>query len=139
MKTNEKRYETDNITGVNHEGPDANIPVERLTAGSIIGTGVEHMSEEKLGKIDNLMVNLRTGEIEYVILEFGSFLGLGGKLFAIPFFEMKVDPSRKIFILNRDKEYLKNIPGFDKNHWPDTNDHQYFDEVNTHWGSTAQV
>ena len=139
MKTYEKKYEADNITGVNHEGPDANVPVERLSATSIIGDGVENMSEEKLGKIDDLMVNLNTGHIEYAILDFGSFLGIGGKLFAIPFSELKVEPNRKIFVLNRDKEYLKNIPGFDKDHWPDTNDHRYFNEVNTYWGTTAQV
>lgn len=134
-----KSYEADNITGVNHEGPDANVPVERLTATSIIGDGVENMTEEKLGKIDNLMVNLRTGEIEYAVIDFGSFLGMGGKLFAVPFSEMKIDPTRKIFILNRNKEELKSIPGFDKSHWPDTNDHRYFDEVNTYWEKNYQV
>jgi hypothetical protein len=139
MKTYEKKYEADNVTGVNHEGPDANVPVERLTATSIIGDSVENMHEENLGKIDNLMINLRTGDIDYAILEFGSFLGMGGKLFAIPFSELKVDPIRKLFVLNREKEYLKNIPGFDKDHWPDTNDHRYFNDVNTYWGTTASV
>ncbi|HEX5169015.1 MAG TPA: PRC-barrel domain-containing protein [Cyclobacteriaceae bacterium] len=139
MKTRGKSYEADNITGVNHEGPEANVPVERLTATSIIGDGVENMREENLGKIDNLMVNLRTGDIEYAIIEFGSFLGMGGKLFAIPFTEMKIDPAHKKFILNREKDDLKNIPGFDKDHWPDTNDHRYFDEVNSYWGTAYQV
>ena len=139
MKTYNKKYETDNITGVNHEGPDANVPVQRLTATSIIGDGVENMQGENLGNIENLMVNLRTGQVEYAILEFGSFLGIGGKFFAVPFQEMSVDTIKKKFILNRDKEYLKNIPGFDKDHWPDTNDHNYFDEVNTYWDTTHPV
>ena len=139
MKTQRKSYEADNTTGVNHEGPDANVPVERLTATSIIGDGVENMHEENLGKIDNLMVNLQSGEIEYAVIDFGSFLGMGGKLFAIPFSEMKIDPTRKKFILNRTKEDLKSIPGFDKAHWPDTNDHRYFDEVNTYWGKSYQA
>jgi hypothetical protein len=38
--------------------------------------------------------------------------------------------------VRRNKEYLKQIPGFDKNHWPDTNDHSYFNDVNMYWGST---
>jgi hypothetical protein len=79
------------------------------------------------------MVNLLDGKIEYAIIEFGSFLGIGGKLFAIPFNELQVDPVKELFILNRDKEYLKDIPGFDKAHWPDTNAHTYFNEVNTYW------
>ena len=135
MATEEKTYQEDNRTGVNHEGPAANDPVHRLTATSIIGDSIESSEGEDIGKIDNLMVNLRNGEIEYAVVEFGSFLGIGGKLFAVPFTELRPDPARKIFILNRDKEYLKQAPGFDKTHWPDTNDHTYFDNVRMYYGS----
>src|SRR5688572_19201232 len=125
MSIYEKTYEADNRTGSNQEGPDANRPVERLTATSIIGDKVENTDGEDLGRIDNLMVNIHTGRIEYVVLEYGSFLGLGGKLFAIPFSEFRLAPGRHVFVLHRDEDYLKNSPGFDKDHWPDTNDHTY--------------
>jgi sporulation protein YlmC with PRC-barrel domain len=131
METTQKGYEADNATGQNHEGPLANTPVQRLTATSIIGDTVENPQGDELGKIDNLMINLHNGEM-------GSFLGLGGKLFAIPFSELQIDPVKEIFIVNRTKDYLKNIPGFDKTHWPDTNAHAYFNEVNTYWGTRYQ-
>lgn len=138
MAMEEKTYEVDNRTGSNQEGSDANRPLQRLTATSIIGDKVENLDGEDLGKIDNLMINVLTGEIEYVVLEYGSFLGLGGKLFAIPFEEFSVAPNRQVFILDRDEEYLKNSPGFDKDHWPDTNDHTYYGDVDSYWGySTA--
>lgn len=76
MNIEGKTYETDNRTGRNMEGPDANRPLERLTATSIIGDKVENAEGEDLGTIDNLMVNLRTGRVEYVVVEYGSFLGL---------------------------------------------------------------
>ena len=135
MATIEKNYEVDNRTGLNHEGRDANTPVRRLTATSIIGDRVENDQGDSLGKIDNLMVNLEDGGIEYAVIDFGSFLGMGGKLFAIPFSELLLDEDRELFILKRSKDYLKQIPGFDKNHWPDTNDHSYFNDVNTYWGT----
>ena len=135
MAVEETTYRKDNVTGINHEGPTANTPVERLTATSIVGDKVENASGEDLGKIDNLMVNLGSGEIEYVVLEFGSFMGVGGKLFAVPFRELRLDAARKTFILDRDKEYLKQSPGFDKDHRPDTNDHSYFDNVRLYYGS----
>lgn len=138
MNYNEKSYEVDNRTGVNHEGPDANLPVRRLTSSSIVGDRVENPSGENLGKIDDLMINLASGRVEYAVLDFGSFLGISGKLFAIPFSELHLDPAREKFILNRDKDYLDNMPGFDKGHWPDTNDHSYFEDVNTYWGSSYQ-
>ena len=76
MISKEKKYEVDNLTGINHEGTLANQPVQRLTATSIIGDGVENNEGEDLGKIDNLMVNLHTGVVEYAVIEFGSFLGM---------------------------------------------------------------
>jgi sporulation protein YlmC with PRC-barrel domain len=135
MAMGENTYEVDNRTGINHEGTDANRPVERLSATSIVGDEIRNKQGEDLGKIDNLMINLTTGEVEYAVVEFGSFLGVGGKLFAIPFKELTVDPEKEVFILDRDKEYLKESPGFDKTHWPDTNDHSYFDNVRMYYGS----
>jgi sporulation protein YlmC with PRC-barrel domain len=137
MDTFEKKYETDNLTGQNQEGPRANTPVRRLTATSIIGDKVENLEGEDLGTIKNLMINLETGNVQYVVLQFGGFLGMGDKLFAIPFSELSVDPLREIFVLNRDKEYLKQAPGFDQDHWPDTNDH-YYTETDAYWGSSVE-
>jgi sporulation protein YlmC with PRC-barrel domain len=109
--------------------------VKRLTATSIIGDEIRNKQGEDLGKVDNLMINLNTGEVEYAVVEFGSFLGIGGKLFAIPFRELALDPEREIFILDKDKDYLKESPGFDKTHWPETNDHSYFENVRMYYGS----
>jgi sporulation protein YlmC with PRC-barrel domain len=133
MTIHEKRYEVDNVTGLNHEGPQANNPVRRLTATSIIGDSVENRNGDDLGKIANVMINVSTGEVEYAVIEFGTFLGLGGKLFAIPFRELRLNADKEVFILNREQDYLKRSPGFDKNHWPDTNDHFYFNNVNDYY------
>src|SRR5690606_9476289 len=84
MSVENKNYEVDNRTGINHEGADANKPVERLTASSIIGDSVENRKGETLGKIEELMVNVDTGKIEYAVLTAGGLLGVGKKLFAIP-------------------------------------------------------
>jgi len=136
MAFNNNQYEADNQSGINHEGPDANNPVKRLTARSIIGDRIENPQGDDLGKIEDLMVNLQGGAIEYVVLESGSFLGLGGKLFAIPFGELTLNHAKQVFVLNRDKEALKEAPGFDKDHWPDTNDHRYFDEIRSYYDRT---
>jgi sporulation protein YlmC with PRC-barrel domain len=128
----ENNYEADNRTGTNQEGELANTPFERLTASSIIGDPVENADGEKLGTIENLMINLDSGMIEYAVLEFGGLFGIGGKLFAIPFSEMRVNPEKKVFVIDREKDFLENLPGFDKEHWPDTNDH-YYNDVNMYW------
>lgn len=133
MNFKERTYEADNRTNVNNEGQYANTPVRRLTSTSIVGDKVQNYEGQDLGTIENLMININDGHIEYAVIEFGSVLGMGGKLFAVPFTALTLDPSRQLFMLNKDKEYLKECPGFDKNHWPDTNDHSYYTDVNTYW------
>jgi sporulation protein YlmC with PRC-barrel domain len=127
-----KDLEKENQTGHNQLGPNANRPVHLLTATSIIGDKVENKKGEHIGKIKNIMLNVIDGEIEYLVIEFGGFLGLGEKLFAVPFSALTLNTKEKDFVLDVDKEFLKNAPGFDKDHWPETNKHYY--EVNTHWG-----
>jgi sporulation protein YlmC with PRC-barrel domain len=127
-----KNFEGENLTGKTFDDDRANSPVKVLTAKSIIGDRVENNQGEKLGEIKDIMLNVHTGCSEYVVLEYGGFLGMGEKLFAIPFKALILDADKKVFVLNRDKEYLKNAPGFDKTHWPETNSRHYQD-VNSYW------
>ena len=133
MINDKRNYEIDNRTGINHEGADANRPVERLTATSIIGDSVENRKGDDLGKIEELMVNLESGKVEYAVVQSGGVLGVGKKLFAIPFEQLQINEDKEIFILDRDKDYVKNSPGFDPSHWPGTNDHDYFNNVNSYF------
>lgn len=125
--------EKDNITGINHEGAHANTPVRVLTASSIIGESVENVNGDDLGAVKDVMLNIQDGTIEYVILQSGGFLGIGEKLFAIPFRELHLNADKKCFVLDRTKEYIKNSPGFDLGHWPETNSR--YEEINNYWAS----
>jgi sporulation protein YlmC with PRC-barrel domain len=132
MQNTGSNFEIDNTTGRNHEGRNANTPVRVLTATSIIGDDVENSKGDKLGTIKDIMLDIRNGSIEYVVLKSGGFLGIGDKLFAIPFQALQLNAEEKIFILNKDESYIKNAPGFDQDHWPETN--SQYNEINTYWG-----
>jgi sporulation protein YlmC with PRC-barrel domain len=126
-------YNQDNLTGRNHEGVHPNLPVKYLTASSVIGDDVFNPAGEKLGGIKDIMLDIHEGSVQYVVLECGGFLGIGEKLFAIPFRMLQIDPKNQAFVLNQDKETLRNAPGFDKDHWPETNDHS-LENAGTYWG-----
>lgn len=113
----------ENLTGVNKEGAHPNLPLRFLTVSSIIGDKVHNAKGENMGKIQDIMVDITTAKIEYVVIEFGGFLTIGEKYFAIPFNLLQVDPEKKAFIFNQSKEMLEKAPGFDLNHWPETNLH----------------
>lgn len=119
-----KSLRTDNITGINQTGDQPNKPLKCLTASSIIGDKIFNRSGERLGKIMDVMLNIQEAKIEYVIIEFGGFLGAGQKYFAVSFQALSIDTKRHAFILDETKEFLLNAPGFDKEHWPQTNRHR---------------
>jgi sporulation protein YlmC with PRC-barrel domain len=130
--------EQDNLTGKNHSGPNANRPLKVLTATSIIGDKVENAKGEHLGKIKDIMLNVQSGAIEYVILDYrDGFLGIGDKFFAIPFSALQVNTHNQDFVLNIEKDFLEKAPGFNKKHWPETNGH--YADVNTYWGDFMGV
>ena len=121
----------DDLTGVNNEGPDTNRPLKYLTATSIIGDRVHNEQEEQMGVIKNIMIDITDGSIKYFIIEFGGFLGIGTKYFAIPFKLLLIDSEKHEYVFNQTKESLENAPGFNMDHWPDTNIH--YDRVYEYW------
>jgi sporulation protein YlmC with PRC-barrel domain len=124
----------ENLTGINQEGNHPNVPLRYLTATSIMSDKVLNKAGEKLGSVKDIMIDITTGQIEYVVIEFGGFLGIGEKFFAIPFRLLAVDTVEEALVLNQSKDDLEKAPGFDKDHWPKTNSHE-FDRSGAYWGS----
>lgn len=106
-----------------------------LAADTLTGDKVVNLQKEDLGKIEHLMIDLGSGRIAYAVLSFGGFLGMGDKLFAIPWSALTVDTLEKRFILQVDKELLKRAPGFDKGQWPDMADRAWGTQVFKYYGA----
>jgi sporulation protein YlmC with PRC-barrel domain len=93
-----------------------------LSASSLKGDKVVNHQGENLGEIQELMIDLDRGRIAYAVLSFGGFLGMGDKLFAIPWQAFTVDTAQKRLVLNAKKELLEKATGFDKDKWPNMAD-----------------
>lgn len=100
-----------------------------LSATSIDGNGIRNHQGEDLGKVKDLMIDLADGSVSYAVVSYGGFLGMGDKLFAVPFEALTVDPENHAFLLDASKERLENAPGFDKDSWPNFADPQFTDTV----------
>jgi len=105
-----------------------------LSTSAILGDSIVNRSGESLGKIEELMLDLEKGRVAYAVLSFGGFLGMGEKLFAVPFEALKLDASREHFTLDVDKDKLKKAPGFDKNNPPQASDRTWGAEVYKFYG-----
>jgi hypothetical protein len=89
-----------------------------MGADTLIGNEVYNMANESLGTIKELMIDMSSGMINYAVLSYGGFLGMGDRLFAVPWRALTLDTANKRFMLSATREQLKNAPGFDKDHWP---------------------
>lgn len=99
----------------------------------VIGVDVINNANENLGKIYELVLNKQSGQVVYAVLESGSFLGLGGKFFAIPWKSFRYDVENDSFIFNCSKEKLKAAPGFDKDNWPTFSDAGWNNSINDYY------
>lgn len=110
--------------------PNATAAAQGVRASKLIGTNVTNAQGENLGEIEDLIVNTATGKVDYAVLEFGGFLGMGDKRFAYPLQQLKPAANdRGKLALNVDKAKLKDAPGFDSKAWPDFNKGDYRAQV----------
>ena len=109
------------------------IPVSRLSqvqkASKLMGTSVNNLQAEKLGKVENFLVDLPSGRIVAVIVASGGFLGMGGELSAVPPSALRFTTDRDSLQLDASKEMLSNAPHFKANQWPDFSQPSYADGI----------
>jgi sporulation protein YlmC with PRC-barrel domain len=106
-----------------------------LSASSLAGDSVRNLNGEDLGKVDEIMIDIPSGQVAYAVLSFGGVLGMGNKLFAVPWNALQVDEDEKCFIFDVDKSTLESAPGFDKNNWPDMADTSWGSKIYEHYGT----
>jgi hypothetical protein len=109
-----------------------------ISTAKIAGSNVENTKGEKLGHIEEIMIDKLTGRVDYAVLKYGSFLGLGGKLFALPWSVLRYDPQRDAYVVGIPDERLKNAPCFDAEAWPDMGDPIWGKGIYDYYGSTAE-
>jgi sporulation protein YlmC with PRC-barrel domain len=107
-----------------------------LSASSLAGDRVRNNAGEDLGKIEEIMIDIHSGRVAYAVLSFGGFLGMGNKLFAVPWGSLTVDLDNKEFVFDVSRETLENAPGFDKDDWPDMADPDWGAQIHSHYGRT---
>ncbi len=109
------------------------IPARVMASSALIAQTVRNPEGETLGSVKEVMVDLHTGRVAYVVLSFGGMLGVGDKLFAIPWGALTLAADEPALVLNATKDQLKNAPGFDKDDWPDFADPTWHASIHEHY------
>lgn len=105
-----------------------------IRVSQLIGMNIQNSQGESVGEINDLVLDASTGKVRYAAVTYGGFLGIGNKMFAVPFEAFKVqhkatDSDGTVLVLDVTPEQLEGSVGFDENNWPDFADKEYTAEI----------
>ncbi|WP_062732903.1 PRC-barrel domain-containing protein [Sphingobium abikonense] len=90
-----------------------------IASDRVEGTAVYNRQGEHLGKIDNFMVEKRSGQVRYAVLSFGGFLGIGNDHYPLPWSILTYDTDKGGYVIDLDKQVLDNAPRYAADARPD--------------------
>ena len=121
--------QADNIVHTEYSTPYRRV----LAASTLAKDSVYNRSDDELGSIKEVMIDVPSGRVAYAVLAVGGFLGMGERLFALPWESLVLDEDRKCCVLDADKSRFEDAPGCDKSNWPDMADPTWGLGVHKYW------
>lgn len=104
-----------------------------ISSERVEGTNVFNTAGDKLGSIDDLMIDKRSGQVRYAVMEFGGFLGMGTDRYPLPWDMLEYDTSKDGYVVPLDKDRLENAPKYAQEERPDYSE-DYGRRVNDYYG-----
>ena len=104
-----------------------------VAASTLKGIRVQNFAGEELAKVDDLVVDLDSGQVTYLVLSLGGFLGIGDRLFAVPWDLFSTRAGEHELFLDIEKQMLLDAPAFERIHWPDMSDETWADKIRAHY------
>lgn len=105
-----------------------------ISSDKVEGTSVYNTADEKLGSIDDLMIDKISGQVRYAVLEFGGFLGMGTDRYPIPWKVLKYSTNKGGYVVPLDKAKLEKAPKYAENSAP-VFDKDYGSRINSYYNS----
>jgi len=130
MRTTETRTETSQT--------NQKVMTRRLSKA--IGMDVYNQAGKKIGDIKDVVLDGGTNRVSYAVLSYGGVMGMGEKLFAVPWRALSPNPTdNDKLVLNVSEDNLKNAPGFDKDHWPDMANKTFRTQIDGYYGNAGDM
>jgi len=86
-------------------------------ASKIIGSEVRNPQDQKVGRVKDLVISdPSSGTISHVVVAVGGVMGMGDKLFAVPFRDLQQAPGKNYLVLSTSSDLSQ---AFDEKSWPD--------------------
>lgn len=106
-----------------------------IASNKVEGTAIYNRQGDHLGSIYNFMVDKISGNVQYAVLSFGGFLGVGQDHYPIPWSMLTYDVNQGGYAVELDKSLLKEAPRFSTTDEP-VHDRDYGRRVYDYYGVT---
>lgn len=105
-----------------------------ISADRVEGTDVYNTAGDKLGSIEDIMIDKRSGQVRYAVMEFGGFLGMGTDRYPIPWNMLDYDTGKDGYVVPLDKAKLEGAPSYRDDADRPEYDEPYSRRVNSYYG-----
>lgn len=129
------RHEANKPATTTHS--DRQTPKGLLRASEMMNQAVYNRDEEQVGTITDVVLDTKSGDIKYVALSTGGFLGLGDELHAVPWKSLSCETrdGERYCVLDVDQDRLEKAEGFDQDNWPNMADKKWCDANDRQYGA----
>ena len=104
-----------------------------ISSNKVDGTDVYSRSGDHLGSVHDVMIDKRTGHVEYAIMSFGGFLGIGESYHPLPWSVLNYDTSMGGYVVDVDRDRLERAPRYTLSSQPDWSDRTYRSRIDEYW------
>ncbi|MEX6632732.1 PRC-barrel domain-containing protein [Hyphococcus lacteus] len=105
-----------------------------ISADKVEGTDVFNNDGEKLGSVQDVMLDKRQGNVAFAVMAFGGFLGMGEKHHPLPWDTLNYDDERDGYVVNLSKEKLEGAPTIERNETNRLYDRSYGEKIYGYYG-----
>lgn len=100
---------------------------------NIRGLDIYNLKGEEVGAVEGVTVDADKGDIAYVVVSHGGFLGIGDKLIAVPWKEFRMTKEEDVLVWDVSEKSLETAPGFDEDSWPNMSDPKWRGPVDAYF------
>lgn len=104
-----------------------------MRADILIGSEIRNLKDERLGEISDLVLNPEQHDILYVLVSRGGFLGLGGKLVAVRWRDLRATEDHELYVLDVAPKVMDEAPAVDRGNFARTASQEWQRALNQYW------
>ena len=107
---------------------------QMMSALTVAGDSVKNSAGENLGRIEDLVIDVQSGRVNYAVLSFGGFLGIGDDHYPLPWQSLKYDTSLGGYVTGVTETQLKGAPHYRNDNTWNWSDPSRTRAVNDYYG-----